>query len=474
MKSKTQAFGRRSFLRRAVCAGSLLGASAGPQVLSFAQGDKTFRAGEAHVDATPPLEIELAGFHYPVGGTPRHITGIRQPAAVRALVLEQNLTQVALVSLDIAAVSEEMSRSVGKAVAEKTGIPASNVRLCATHTHSMPTFAYWRQWGLIPEEYRAAVEAKIVEAVVKAQADCAEAALFVGGSPAEGGNFNRTSKTWKNEAEFGPGSSDADRWLDRLVQVLYLERAGGKPGILWYHFASHPVCYNDGQAGPDWPGLVTDRITAEYGMVPSFLQGHAGDVNPGDGVKWIGEAEPSANAVVAAIDRAMSRLERIPVDGIGAVEKPMALPLDLERYRQWLSAYAENPAACASGVWVDAGFAKEWYEASVQKNWTEPVLRAPASAIRLGSVGLAFHPSELFSYYGLAIRRQSPFDHTLVTGYADGSIGYVTDPAAYNEGDGGIYAAVTVPKIIDIPPFTPEAGRELAAAMIALLRSATV
>lgn len=125
-------------------------------------------------------------------------------------------------------------------------------------------------------------------------------------------------------------------------------------------------------------------------------------------------------------------------------------------------------------MWVDAGFAKEWYEASVQKNWTEPVLRAPASAIRLGAVALAFHPSELFSYYGLAIRHQSPFDHTLVTGYADGSIGYVTDPAAYNEGDGGIYAAVTVPKIIDIPPFTPEAGRDLATAMIALLQSATV
>ena len=43
----------------------------------------------------------------------------------------------------------------------------------------MPTFRYFRQWGAISPEYMAAVEKKIVEAVEKAQADLAPAALYL-------------------------------------------------------------------------------------------------------------------------------------------------------------------------------------------------------------------------------------------------------------------------------------------------------
>ena len=463
---------RRTFLAQSLGAGASIVAA--PQILSFAQGDKTFRAGEASVDTTPPVEIELAGFHYPIGGTPRFITGTRQKTAVRALVLQQNLTQVAILSIDILAVSDAMAVRVQQAVEAKTGIPAANVRLCATHTHSMPTFAYLRQWGTVPEEYLKTVEAKAVEAVELAQADCAEAVLFVGGSPAEGGNFNRTVKGSRTDKDFTPESTDEERWLDTLLQVLYFERAEGKAGILWYHFSSHPVCYNDGLAGPDWPGLVAQRVQETFGMTPSFLQGHAGDVNPGDGVKWIGEPEPSANAVYAAIDRAMTKFEKIEVDVLRCISRPFAMPLDRALHQQWLDDYAAAPAQCASGVWVDAGFAKEWYEASRDRAWAGDTLPTPISCIQIGNTGLAFHASELFSFYGLDIRHKSPFAHTLLVGYADGALGYVTDPKSYETGDGGNYAAVVVPKILDLPPFTPEAGRALAAGIGGLLRDVAV
>jgi hypothetical protein len=89
------------------------------------------------------------------------------------------------------------------------------------------------------------------------------------------------------------------------------------------------------------------------------------------------------------------------------------------------------------------------------------------SAIQLGPVGMVFHPSELYSYYGLAVSRDSPLPHTLVIGYTDGIIGYLADPKAYEAGE---YAAVTVPKILDYPPFTPAAARRTAAAAGDLLR----
>ena len=88
------------------------------------------------------------------------------------------------------------------------------------------------------------------------------------------------------------------------------------------------------------------------------------------------------------------------------------------------------------------------------------------SAMQIGDVGLAFHPSELYSYYGLAIQRSSPLPETIVVGYTDGLIGYLTDPAAYRNGE---YAALTVPKILDIPPFTPTAAAALTAAVVQLI-----
>ena len=66
------------------------------------------RAGKGVADITPPLGLELAGFHKPPGKE-RKIAAIRQPSAVRALVLTLGNTQVAILSLDTIAVDEAMT-----------------------------------------------------------------------------------------------------------------------------------------------------------------------------------------------------------------------------------------------------------------------------------------------------------------------------------------------------------------------------
>ena len=458
---------RRTFLKQVVRSGAVAGMVL-PYASSFgASGKGAFEAGEAVVDTTPPLGIEMAGFHRPEGQE-RRIVGIRQGTAARALVLRQGKHQAAVVSLDICGVSGEMTARVQKQVAARCGIPASNVRVCATHTHSMPTFRYFRQWGAISPEYMATVESKIVEAVEAAQADLAPAELYLGKGRAPGASNNRTVKVWKTDEQFGEDSNDEERWLDTSVHVLHFERGGGKKNLLWYHFTAHPVCYRDDQAGPDWPGLVDELVRQKHGVRPCYLQGHCGDVNAGDAEHWIGTAENTAGPVVAAIGVALDGAVRIDVDALRIKSVPCELPLDMERFRQWLEAYRADPAKCSSGPWVDARFAKEWFEASSQRNVKETHVSVPLTAMQLGSVGFVFHPSELYSCYGLTIRRDSPLENTFVVGYSDDLIGYLPDPKAYEAGE---YSAITVPKIIDLPPFAPTAGRSLASGGIAALKS---
>src|SRR2546428_11218783 len=109
-------------------------------------------AGEGIVDITPPLGIELAGFHKPPGKE-RKITGIRQRTSARALLLRVNQTQAAIVVLDVLGFSREFAKSVQRRVARQIGIPAAHVRVCATHSHSAPSLMFLRQWGAVSKEY---------------------------------------------------------------------------------------------------------------------------------------------------------------------------------------------------------------------------------------------------------------------------------------------------------------------------------
>lgn len=455
---------RRDFLTSTAGAAAL---GAMPRWATSAEANGKLMAGEGVVDITPPLGIEMGGFHR-TPGNERRIKGNRQPTAARALVLRMGGTEVAICSLDVAALGKDMASRIRNQVAREVGIPAENVRVCATHTHSMPCFCYLRQWGALPADYMAVVEKKTVEAVRLAKADVAPAEVSLGKSRAKGGNHNRTTKTFKTDELFSKESGDNERWLDTTVHVLLFHRPGGKRTLLWYHFSAHSVCYADDIAGPDWPGEVADLVRKNEKLEASFLQGHIGDVNPGDGRDWRGEIKQTVQAIYPAVRQAIQAAKPVKIETLKTARREFRLPLDIALFKEWLDRYQQDPAKCASGEWVDAGFAADWFHGNAKRKLSETHLPITTSAVGLGPIGMVFHPSELYSCYGLAIRRDSPFADTLVVGYADDIIGYLPDPNAYKARE---YAAIVVPKILDYPPFTPTAAREFTGAEVELLKA---
>jgi hypothetical protein len=417
------------------------------------------QAGEGVVDITPPLGSELAGFHRSPGKE-RLATSIRQPSQARALVLSDGTREIALVSLDVCAVSLEFCRDVQKEVSRRTAIPAACVHVTATHTHSMPTLKYFHQWGRLPKDFMEAVGKCVISAVQLAKEDLAPAALRLGKEQVPEATFNRTSKTWKTETSFGRESTDDERWLDTTLFALHFVRERPKRDLLWYQFSAHSVCFRDESAGPDWPGLVLEKIKKSDGLSPSFLQGHCGDVDPQR------DAEVVSGAIATSLHQALEHARPVKVEEVHQVSLTFQAPLNLEQVRGDLEKYRKTPESCTGG-WVDAGFAKEYYDAASTWDLTKTTYATPMCALRLGDVALVLHPGELYSGYGLAIRRDSPFPDTIVIGYTDDLIGYVPDPKAYENRE---YAAIVVPKILDLPPFTPDVGRRLTAAALELLK----
>jgi hypothetical protein len=333
----------------------------------------------------------------------------------------------------------------------------------------MPTFQKLRQWGGMSPEFMATVEHRTVEAIAAAQDDLAPAELSLGKCRAPGGSHNRTVQkdATRTDADFGPQSTDDARWLDTMLHALVFRRPGKSRDLVWYHFSAHVVCYADEQAGPDWPGEVAREISNDTGLRPSFLQGHIGDVNPGDGSDWRGEIKQTVAAITPALKQAIADASPRSVDCIRVRSVPFSVPFDMQRFEQWVDEYRRAPSHCASGPWVDAGFAADWFGGNEHRDRSVTHLPITLSAIQVGPVGMLFHPGELYSYYGLAIRRDSPLPDTLVMGCADGCIGYLPDPKAYENGE---YSAIVVPKIIDLPPFEPTAARDMSAVAVALLK----
>jgi hypothetical protein len=141
--------------------------------------------------------------------------------------------------------------------------------------------------------------------------------------------------------------------------------------------------------------------------------------------------------------------------------------LDIELHKRQLAEYRADPTQCIKGPWVDAEFAREWSEWASKWDLAQTSYTTPIAALRLGDVALLFHPGELYSVYGLTLRRDSPFRDTFVIGYVDDLIGYVPDPKAYAAGE---YSAMVVPKIMSLPCYKPEVGRALTTAGLELLR----
>jgi hypothetical protein len=199
--------------------------------------------------------------------------------------------------------------------------------------------------------------------------------------------------------------------------------------------------------------LVSQRLLEGDNLHASFLQGHIGDVNPGGGDPWLGVPEDVADRVAAAVRRAVDGARQVTLDRLHLHTREVQLPLDLKRLGQWLAEYREDPSKCTGGHWVDARFAEDWFASASKWDMGRTTLPIQLTAMQLGDVGLLMHPAELYSFYGLAIRRDSPFDDTLVVGYTDDVIGYLSDPAAYEADE---YSAIVVPKICDLPPYRPD------------------
>ena len=229
-------------------------------------------------------------------------TGIHDPLFAKAIVLSQGETTVALVGNDLCSVPRKLTDLARQRASQKTGIPASNIIICATHTHGGPEYfgplrdvfhqrAQQEHGGadpLEPLDYQTLLVDRWVEVMVRAHAALRPVRLSVVVPHQPQLAFNRRflmkdgSVGWNpgvgNPAILRPlGPTDPD-----LPFVLARDATTGKPVGSLTVFAMHSAIYGSPPFGACYPGqLQTElrRLLDAPDLTSIFAEGCAGDVN---------------------------------------------------------------------------------------------------------------------------------------------------------------------------------------------------
>ncbi|MEU4244110.1 neutral/alkaline non-lysosomal ceramidase N-terminal domain-containing protein [Actinoplanes sp. NPDC026619] len=233
-----------------------------------------FTAGAATVDITP---VELTALN-PIGGT--SFAGVHDPIHVRALVLNDGATEVALISAELIECGD--MRELRARIEAELGIPAAHVMITATHTHNAPRLgsvspgALAHGGGAESAAYTGWVFDRILIALRTARDRARPARFGIGAGQAEI-NVNRevyAEGGWRLGYNLA-GPTDPRVW------VLRFESLTGDPIAVVANYAVHStVALWTREVSGDLAGAAMRHVEEAIGGVALFTPGALGDQNP--------------------------------------------------------------------------------------------------------------------------------------------------------------------------------------------------
>jgi hypothetical protein len=417
-------------------------------------GAGELRVGAAVVVINPPDGTPLAGYY-----SPRGARGVRDDLASKALVLEQDGTRVALVVCDLISLPRDIVTEARRQTEKETGIPAAHIMISATHTHTGPIVS---RVPVRPEldgansdlrrRYAEMLPGLIAQSIVEANRRLAPARLSAGVAKEEHLSFNRRfimrdGKVSWNPRKLDPGIIRPAGPIDPDVAVLSFDAPAGKPIALYVNFAMHPDTTGGDAVSADYPGVVA-RLLNEYrgpGLVTVFANGCCGNLNHRD-IGWNDpqhgphEARRIGTVLAGDVCRAYPHLRPVTPTGLRVRSEIVHLPLapigpdDVSRARDVIKRITDRKTTFLEKV-------KAYQVLDVTRRDGRP-WEVEVQVVALGDdVAWVSLPGEIFVELGLAIKKASPFRHTLIAELANGSIGYIPDRAAYAQGNYEVVSA---------------------------------
>src|SRR5438552_15417236 len=292
-----------------------------------------FRAGIAVRIVTPDPLLPVSG-----GVGPSHkVTRKEGELNVRALVLEQDKTRVAICSADFLGFPAALGNRVRAAVKE---IPPENILIGATHTHSAPDcygFPDGKGGTASDPKYLAVVCGRMAEAIQEAVSNLQPARLKIATGEAKG-------KIAYNYY--------ADQLYDPRCHIIQALDNSGKPFATLVNYAIHPEVLGSGVGicSPDLIGPLYERISAKGGGTGIFMNSAQGGMVTADnrqsGGKDARTWEECLRIGTLLADEALRIVQDAPEQAspkLFCAARPLSLPVDSHLMRALLKELPGSP-----------------------------------------------------------------------------------------------------------------------------------
>ncbi|MEO2046886.1 MAG: neutral/alkaline non-lysosomal ceramidase N-terminal domain-containing protein [Pirellulales bacterium] len=409
-----------------------------------------FQMGTGVIDITPPIGYRMSGYFHE-----RLSTGVKDPLLAKAIVFSQGDTVAALVVCDLVGIAPEVSSESRRLIADQIDIPANNVSIAATHSHTGPLY-----WGALRDQfhqvtiaregsdsrekfdYPAFLTKQLVAAVDLAKQNLAVVNLSAGSGTENRVAFNRRflmkngrAKTWigLNHPDVirAAGPIDPEVGLIRFDGVV-----SGKPHASITCYALHLDTLGGTEYSADYPYYLQQDLAKAYGdrFVSLFGIGTCGDINHANtSTKERNKTDEIGRMLAESVAQAMPDLQPVSGPSLAVAHKVVNVPK--QKFTTEQIAQAKKEMARVGDR--DVPFAKrvEAYKITALQHYPSELIPLEIHAFRLSpDVAIITLPGEIFVELGLHIKSNSPFKTTLVIELANDAPGYIPTNKAFVEG----------------------------------------
>ena len=411
--------------------------------------NRVFQAGAATADITPPLgELVVGGF------IPFPATAIHDQLQSRCLVLDNGQTQIAFVICDNLGISREVYDRARLIIAQETELPVENILMAATHTHSATRVQ--------TDNYRPQIVRGIADSVRLAVDNLKPAQIGWGRIDEPSEVFNRRWHVTDSSLLKNPfGGIDQVRMnpprdhaaliepagpTDPEVSFLSLQATNGCPIALLANYSLHYVGgVNKGDVSADYFGIFCNRIAELLGATstqPLFVgmlsNGTSGDINninfrdSGEKYEPYEKMNQVAELVAKRVKEAHDQIKLydwVPLSSVVRELKLQFLKPDEIMQKYMGEVLAKSKTSPQYHQY------ERYYAERIQRLLTGPdEVTVPLQAVRVGEVGIAAIPFEVFAETGLEIKDRTPFTHAFTIELANDYHGYLPTPNQHELG----------------------------------------
>ncbi len=398
-------------------------------------------AGAAQIDITPGLGVHMCGYF-----GDRQATDIIDPLRAKAIALSNGETTLGFVICDLIVVPGDVVDAAKAIITERTGVPAGNLLIAGTHTHTGPAIV--GALGTPTEEgYGEWVAPRIADAFTMAFNRMEPAQFAHGAGACPGEVHNRRWHMKDGSVRMNPGHQNPDAVrpagpTDPQLGLMVLRSSEGRPiaamGNLSLHYvgtsAGTSICADYFAAF----GRSLNRCAGADFICP-MANGTFGDVNninvsapPRQSLHPTHQIERVANVVAGEAWRVWSSLREDDFTddvALGATITQVDFPARCPSAEELAAAHAlfDGGENWSDSEWI---YARELVLcADMPSQWQIPI-----HTMRIGELGIVGLPGEVFTEIGLDIKGRSPFAQTMNIGIANNTVGYVATDQALDEG----------------------------------------